>query len=50
MRDEMLSRVALDDWELNAAIEKAANDPNHSVQAVKQVAKRLYDLGYWINA
>ncbi len=50
LRDEILSRAAIDDWELNAAIEKAANDPNHTVQSVAQLAKRLYDLGYLINA
>ena len=50
LRDEILSRAAIDDWELNAAIEKAANNPNHIVESVANLARRLYDLGYFINA
>ena len=49
LRDAMLSKAAIDDWSLNGAIERAANDPNRSVEAVQQIAKRLWELGYEIN-
>ena len=50
LRDEIRVRAGLDDAFLNAAIDRAANDPNANVKAVEEVIKRFWDMALGINA
>ena len=50
LQDEIRGRAGIDDFVLNNLIVKASNDPNGKLQVVEELAKRLWDLAYLINA
>jgi len=49
LRDEIRLRAHIDNYVLNAAIEKAANDPNGNIKGVEDVIKQLWDMALGIN-
>ena len=50
LRDEIRVWAGIDDFALNASIEKAEKDPNGNMQAVEGIVNRFWDLALEINA